>query len=370
MKIRYPLIALFALSSIFFASCGSTKVDAATEDNKTEENASDGKKADEGVSEDFSEKNQALLAKVEEARKNAIDAGAQTYYPELFKETESKNRDVADSVEKNPNADHSAALNDLIARYESMEYASLAKGLQKKAGEMGGSDLDANLLKKGNDALAKYDDVSANGSGSDMLAQAKAAYDSYSDLLNKGFIALAGKERKAALAAKKDAESVKAQVAKKTKEAYAKASETFKNADKSYSVKKIEPAYEGYKAAKESWAQMYETVKKDREETEARLAEAKKKVEEAARNAENADKESPLTEKVAGIEDEDAVLLEKDKFANPDDAISDVESGTVAEQAEKIADEAISEEEDVKAAEDATFKSIDNPSTKSDIDAK
>ena len=109
-------------------------------------------------------------------------------------------------------------------------------------------------------------------------------------------------------------------------------------------MKNIEKAYIGYKSSKESFSEMYEIVKKDREETEARLAAAREKVNAAEQTAVAADSAAPLTEKIAGIEDENAVLLQSDTFANPEDSISDVESGDVAKKAEQIADDAMAAE--------------------------
>lgn len=345
--------ALFALTSLLFIACGSTKVEAVPEDEtettKVEEKQENQKEDKKEEVADFSASNAELLEKVEAARKAAIEAGAEKYYKAFLAETDVKYAGVKINVKVNPSANYTEDLNDLIKRYESMEYAALAMGLKEKASGLNSSDLDAATLKKGSDALAKYSELTNGGASSDLLAQAKLAYQSYSDLVNKGFSAMAGRERKAALEAKKNAESVKAQVAKKTKEDYKKAADTFKKADSSYSLKKIEPAYNGYKASKEAWTTMFEIVKKDREETEARLAAAKQKVLEAEQAALAADTEAPLTEKVAGIEDENAVLLEADKFANPEDSISDVESGTVAETAGKIANEAIAAEEMIDA---------------------
>ena len=55
----------------------------------------------------------------------------------------------------------------------------------------------------------------------------------------------------------------------------------------------------------------------------------------------------------------DAVLLEQDSFANPEDSVIDVESGELAETAAKIADEAIAAE-----------NSADNADGGSAVDAK
>ncbi len=344
MKAKYPLIALFAVSSLFFVACGSTQVeDVSGDSEKTENVASDNAQADSSTK-DFSESNAKLLEKVEQARKNAIDADAPKYYNALFEEATKKHNDLKAKVAHDKSTDYSSDANDLIQLYDSLTNASIAQLLKSKIPELNSADIDAATLKKAEDALVAYDALGVNASSSDLYNQSKIALDSYKKLVEKAFMAMAGRERKAALEAKKNAESVKAQVAKKTKESYKKASDTFKKADSSYSVKNIEKAYIGYKSAKESFTEMYEIVKKDREETEARLSAAKEKVAAAEQTAAAADSEAPLKEKIAGIEDENAVLLEADKFANPDDSISDVESGDVAKKAEQIADQAIASE--------------------------
>ena len=345
MKAKYPLVALFAVSSLFLVACGSTQVeDVAVDEEKTENVASDEVKDDTPPAKDFSESNALLLEKVEKARKGAIDADAPKYYAARFEEATKKHDDLKAKIAHDKSTDYSAEAEDLIRLYDSLSNASIAQLLKSKIPELNPADIDANALKAAEDALAAYDSMGTDVSSSDLYDQSKIALDSYRKLVEKGFKAMAGRERKAALDAKKNAESVKAQVAKKTKESYKSASNTFKKADSSYSAGNIEQAYIGYKSSKESFTEMYEIVKKDREETEARLAAAREKVAAAEQTAAAADSEAPLNEKIAGIEDEDAVLLEADKFANPDDSISDVESGDVAKKAEQMADEAIASE--------------------------
>ena len=352
MRIKHSLLALVAVSSLFLVACGSTKVTDATDDTEetdkkediSDTNPTENTKETE-PEKNFSGENAKLLEKVEQARKRAIDADAPKYYRALFDEASKKHDDLKSKVAHDKSTNYSSELNDLIKLYDSLANASIAQMLKSKVNELNPADVDAAVLKKGEDALKAYESLGTDGSASDLYDQAKIALDSYKKLVEKGFVAMAGRERKAALEAKKNAESVKAQVAKKTKESYKKASSTFVNADRAYSSKNIEGAYAGYKTAKESFSEMYEIVKKDREETEARLAAAREKVAAAEKIAAEADSAAPLTEKIAGIEDENAVLLQADSFANPEDSISDVESGADAKTAEKIADEAIASEE-------------------------
>lgn len=355
MKIKYFLPVLCG-TALIFASCGSTKVDETPVETESEVSESvdetagainDASKSEAKKIEDL---NKALIAKVEEARNAAISSNAQQYYADLFKKTDSKFDKVKADYKKKPSVSYESELIDLRKTYESMDRISRATALKEKVASMDSKDVDVNLLKKADVAFEKYNS-NQNASGKDLLEQADIAYNSYFSLLNKGFMAMMGRERRSALSAKKDAESVKAQVAKKTKDQYKAASTTFKNADRDSSMKKYESAYSGYKTSKESFAQMFEIVKQDRAETEARLAAAKQKVLEAEQAAAKADAEAPLTEKVAGIEDENTKLLEDDKFANPEDSINDVESGDIASTAAQIANDAILAEENASTSD-------------------
>ncbi|BDC96745.1 MULTISPECIES: hypothetical protein [Treponema] len=356
MKVNRIAIAFGILAAFTFASCKSTDVEAA--DDKNEQPAVEETKEDD--SEDFSEANKALIEKAEAARLRAVEAKAPTYYADFFKATDGSFSGVKDKFAAEPKNDYSAELNEIIVRFDSMQKASLAQALKTKAATMAESDLDASILKVGEEALSNYDSLCASsGSGKELLAQAEIALKAYDSLVNKGFTAMVGRERKAAIAAKKDAESVKCQVAKRTKDSYVKATEVFKKAESAYTYRNNEAAYNGYKSAKESYITMFETVKKDRADAEAALEKAKQAKLEAEKFAAETDETNPLTEKVAGIEDENAVLLEQDSFANPEDSVIDVESGELAETAAKIADEAIAAE-----------NSADNADGGSVVDAK
>ncbi|MBQ7159159.1 MAG: hypothetical protein IJS09_07035 [Treponema sp.] len=304
---------------------------------------------------DFSEANKSLLEKLEEARNKALEADAKFYYPSEFAAADETGDKLKKDVDENPNTDYSADINDLIARYEALAKAAEAQRMKKRVDEMAFSEFDKAAYDAGASALDKF---GQGGSGAEQLVNATAAYDAYKLLLNKGFVALAGRERNAALEAKKNADSVKAGVSQK--ETYGKAADSFKKADSSYVTKDIEGAYEGYKSAKETYTALYEKVSAARAAAQAAIERAKQRAADSANYATDADEIAPLSEQVKGIEDENAVLLEDDNLANPDDAVIDVNEGATAQAAENAAAAAIAAEEATNAALDAGAKMIES----------
>ena len=334
IKMKKYLLTFFSIAAVLaFVSCGSTPTaepETEPEPPKQEEPAPVVEEPEPEVpAEDFSKQNEELLSQAEAARKKAVDAGAQKYYPDVFSATDKYYSDVKAEITSDPNADHSEKLKDVISRYEALATASTAKELKLKADEYGLSDADAEK------ALSDFE---ASENGKDMRANADKALAAYSALLLKQLAEMAKTERSAALAAKKNADSVKAGVAKKAD--YADASNTFKKADASFVTKDMEGAYKGYRIAKNAFTKLYETIAAKRAEAQAAIDRAKKRVAEAENYTKEADTIAPLEGDVAGIEKEDAVLLEEDKFANPDDAVIDVESSEEAKKAAVI-DEAI-----------------------------
>ena len=293
----------------------------------------------------ISEANKALLEKLEEARNKAVEADAKYYYPKEFDATDTKSEQVKKDTEANPNTDYSADITDLIARYEALAKASEAQRMKKRADEMDFSAFDKAAYDAGASALDRF---AQDDTGASQLAD---AYESYKLLLNKGFVALAGKERNAALEAKKLADSVKAGVSQK--ETYGQAADAFKKADSAYVTKDIEAAYEGYKSSKETYNDLYEKVSAARAAAQAAIERAKQRAADSANYATDADEIAPLATAVQGIEDENAVLLEEDNLANPDDAVIDVNEGVTAQAAEKEAAAAIAAEEAFDNAVDA-----------------
>lgn len=367
MKFKYFSVLLCASAVFFFVSCGSTPTkeeDLDFDPSKTEEQTEPAEpvveeptKEPEPVVEapDFSAANQTLLEAAEKARQAAVDADAQKYYPEKFDQTDQWYVEVKEKVSSDPKTDHSADVKDVTDKFNALAKASLARSMKERADELGFAGEDKSSYDKGAKALEEYDALAADSNSADLLAKADEAFNAYSALMLKGFKAFAGRERNAALEAKKNADSVRAGVAKKDE--YKKASDDFKAADTAYVTKNIESAYRGYKSAKEAYTELYETVSKNRAAAQEAIERAKQKVAEAENYSVEADTISPLESEVAGIEKEDAVLLEEDNLANPDDAVINVEEGVTAQTAEKEAAAAI-------AVEDAANKVIDAASDK------
>ncbi len=338
------------LTVLFAVSCGSTpvaepEVKDVVEDTKEEIKEEVKEEVVQAV--DYSTANKTLLALTDAARENAIASGAEKYFSSNFAATEEKYTVVKNNVETDSSKDYSAEIKDLTERYQSLAAASQAKALKEKADELSLADENKSSYEAGQKALEEYSALPSETSGADLLAKANEALNAYSDVVNKGLKANAARERQGALEAKKNADSVKAGVAKK--EQYTKASETFKKADSSYVTTNIEGAFKGYKEAKEAFNSLYEEIKEKRAAAQALIDAAKQKVADSENYAVEADSIAPLEGEVAGIEAEDAVLLEEDSLANPDEAVIDVESGVTAKTAEKVAETAIAAEDAVNS---------------------
>lgn len=326
------LLTLLCVTAIFsFFSCGSTPtaepgIEKQTGDvNLVEEEKKEEEEATEPTSGDFSKANEALLSQAESARQKAIEAGAEEYFPDVLASDDSYFDEVKAAVSANPTEDHSAKITEAISRYNALATASLAKEMKKKADELGLSDEAAEK------ALADFE---TSSTGSDMNTNANKAFSAYSTLLVKHLGDMAKSEREAAREAKKKADEVKAGVSRKAE--YTEASNTFKKADSAFVTRNVEEAYKGYRTAKNAFLSLYESISEKRAEALAAIERAKQRVAEAEAYTKEADEIAPLQGEVAGIEKEDAVLLEEDNFANPEDAVIDIDNSEEAKKATVI----------------------------------
>ena len=131
---------------------------------------------------------------------------------------------------------------------------------------------------------------------------------------------------------------------------YAKAVEEFKSGDASFSIQNPEGALGHYENAKVQFENLYQSVKEKREAAQKAMDEAKKLVEESKGYAETADVESPLDgENIQGIEKQDAVLLEEEKFEDPKNA-----EAQIAEEIE------ISESEEPESKSENVILQLEN----------
>ncbi|MCR5614119.1 hypothetical protein [Treponema sp.] len=326
---KYLLLALTAMALIF-VSCKSTEQEK-PEDDQTQQvveqpagDENNGDKTDASQAKTNAEKNALLLEKVDESRSNAIKAGAQEYFTEKVDEADKKLKELRE-LASNSDKDYSAQLNDLNYRYLALQKASETKALKAKIEENGfNSDHQAaydaaeKLLAELEKLIAESDD------GKLMYKSAEATYAAYHAIYFDSFKKLANKERDAALAEKKNADSVKAGVARK--EEYKNTTELLTKGDSCYATKNPEGAYDNYKLAKEKFAALYKDVSEKRAAAQKKIDEAKEKVRNVDAFAEQADEVAPIgDQKIDGIEEKDTVLLEEDKFQDPEEAVIKVD---------------------------------------------
>lgn len=355
--------------ALIFASCKSTEQATDGEidvppvvEEIVEENES-------SAAEKEPEDNSSLISQIDDARQRALEEGAQDAYPEAFAAL-----DAAYEALKNldDGLDHSAELNDIKSRYEALQKAAAAKKLKERIDDEGLAENSPADYDKGEAALSEFDSLlnsvlsniaaiseslvpgdsavdnvknAAGAPSKKLLSKANEAYDSYYKVYFKSYKKFADDERKNAISQKKKADAVKAQISRKQE--YREYAELIQRGDSQYSTSNPESAYESYKEAASSYEALASDVAEKRAAAQKAIDEAKAKVKESGDYALDADSTNPLDEKVEGIEDEDAVLLEDDEFANPDDEIiqfgeidSDFDS-EIEEEAEDIEDDSV-----------------------------
>ena len=279
-KVCLTVLSLFTV--LFFISCGSKPAPEepkpkAPEVSEVIENAVEDV-ADNSLAE--AAKLAQLMEQINDARKAAIEAGADKNCPDQMNKLDYLLSGLKDS--DNPDA----AAKSIIDRYNLLANYSKAVDTKKEIDEAGYAPYAQNTV------------------------------------LNVAYKKIAKEEREAAMEAKKNADSVKAGVARKAE--YSEAADLIQSGDSSYSMQNAKKAAEKYKAANEKFTYLYQDVAAKRAAAQAAIEEAKKRVAESAQFAEEADVKAPITEKVEGIEDEDAVLLEADEYEDPEEAEADL----------------------------------------------
>ena len=307
-------LAFFALSVFLilsFVSCGSKD---AAEDTPAPEAPAVEETVEETLEETIEETvstqaNELALANAAAARQAAIDSGADKY--SMFKDLE----DEYDNGE-----DVTADCSNLAKKYEALAAYGKATELKAKIDKYDVPPLVQGAYDQGAADFTAFEELCANpdSSADDLLSKATSAYASFKTVFATLSKELAKDARDDALAAKKDADSVKAAVSQKKD--YNKAADLFKKGDASYSMLGFESAFDYYNESYEIFNALFQDISEKRAAALAAIEAAKKSVEESAAVAEEADLEAPLAGDVEGIEDEDAVLLDEDEYANPEDS--------------------------------------------------
>ena len=318
-KVSVILLSIFTL--LFFISCGSKpaaeeEAPEAPEVTELVEDLSENID-DEGPSEE--ERLAMLMEKINDARKAALEAGADKNCPDQMNKVDSLLAGLKDS--DNPEADAQS----IIDRYNLLANYSAAVEAKKEIDDNGYASYAQNNYNRGVDNLAKVDaafDKGTDDFDKSVFANAETALKEFNTVINVAYKKIAKEEREGAIEAKKNADSVKAGVARKAE--YKEAADLIQSGDSLYAMQNAKKASEKYKDANTKFTYLYEDVFAKRAAAQAAIDEAKKRVAESEKFAEEADIKAPITEKVEGIEDEDAVLLEADNYENPEEAEADI----------------------------------------------
>lgn len=325
-KIATAILSAFLILS--FVSCGSkpkpeepTTTEAPTTENTVDDTSA--QTTDDVVETITATDNTVALKAVENTRKRALECGADDYCPEYLEPIDALYASIKAKADNGE--DVSAELADLAKRYEALALYLEAVEAQEIIDDTELWYISGNMYDEGCKHLEKAEELfETPGSSTDALydsaLNAKVCFTTTLALVYKQ---VAKDERTEAFKAKRDADSVKAAVAQKEK--YNEGVEYFKKGDSLYSMQAADKAYESYKASKEIFLGLYNDIADKRAAALAAIEEAKKRVAESAAYAEKADSIAPLKEKVAGIEDEDAVLLEEDNYEDPEDAEIDLD---------------------------------------------
>lgn len=318
-KVSVILLSIFTL--LFFISCGSKPAaeEEAPEAPEVTESVEDLSEniEDEGPSEE--ERLAMLMEKINDARKAALEAGADKNCPDQMNKVDSLLAGLKDS--DNPEADAQS----IIDRYNLLANYSAAVEAKKEIDDNGYASYAQNNYDRGVDNLAKVDaafDKGTDDFDKSVFANAETALKEFSTVINVAYKKIAKEEREGAIEAKKNADSVKAGVARKAE--YKEAADLIQSGDSLYAMQNAKKASEKYKDANTKFTYLYEDVSAKRAAAQAAIDEAKKRVAESEKFAEEADIKAPITEKVEGIEDEDAVLLEADNYEDPEEAEADI----------------------------------------------
>lgn len=316
---------VLAAAALAFVSCKSTAVEDSDLTNSLvdEQIQEEIQETVEDVVEEIQEEidNTDALAQAEEARKQAVASGADKTFAEAFQLTD-KAFEALKALDDGK--DHNLEYSELAKRYDALAKACEALKLKERIDTEDLSSNDINSYNKGEAAKKDFESMMTAAPGSLLLPKANEMYDSYRAVYLAAYKKFANAERKEAVAQKKNADAVKAQIARKDE--YKADADFIIKGDSEYATGNPEAALADYKEAKEKFKALAEDVAAKRAAAQKAIDEAKAKVESVEEFAVEADKEKPLgDEKIDGIEEEGTVLLEADTFENPEEKIIVIE---------------------------------------------
>lgn len=338
---KVVLYAISIVTMMSFVSCGS-KPAPEKSNNATAPVADESLEIEETTEETTEETEKpiditSLFASVDSARKQAIEAGAEKFTPELLNKIDAQYSEVVNKSAEGLDITENCA--KLEKDYLILTDAIKAIALKQKIEEEELMKYDQKDYNEGTAYLNELNDLlSQDTEFNDTVATlARNAYVSFNKVYLNAYRIIAKNERDLAFQAKQKADTVKAGISKK--EPYKTAVDEFKAGDSSYAMQNPERAFEHYFTAKVSFLELFEEVSELRAEAERIMEEAKKRVAESEQFAAEADKKAPIKEEIEGIESEDAVLLEQDEYT--DETIEVSESIENVEEIDKAALESL-----------------------------
>lgn len=323
-KLLISTLSIFMI--LFLVSCGSKPTPETEtteiEPPQIEEITEQLPEIEEVIEEIKKIDNTAAIAGMDLSRDEAISLNAKEYLPYLFTALEDEYASLKARADAGEDISKESA--ELAKRYQALAAAAKASRAKEIIDDSEMAYILQRVYDEGCLALDEYYELfdSDDATADQELAKATKAYTSLNTVLLAVYKQAAKDMRVKALDAKKDADSVKAAVSEKAR--YTEAADLFKKGDTNLSMQNSEKAYDNYEASYNIFTVLFNEITEKRAAALAAIEAAKKKVEESAAIAEKADLESPISGNPDGIEDEDAVLLDEDEYANPEDAEIDL----------------------------------------------
>jgi hypothetical protein len=245
---------------------------------------------------DVAARNAALLAEAQAAHDAAIAANAEQSCPDQLAALDALFDTVKKDAAANPaSPDVSAKLLDIAQRYKALEKTAQALYLKERVDGLEFAPYDSASYAKGEAALALLTAADVQSAPAQtLLDNATVAFDSYSAVLFAGFSAEADKAKQAADASKAKADSVKASVA--AREAYAGASNYYREGQANIADRLPEAAVADFQAAQIAFEEVYEDVLARREAALAAIRKAEQAAQDVEDFAREADEIAPLEE--------------------------------------------------------------------------
>ncbi len=264
-----------------------------------------------------------LIDSIENSRRNAEDAGADTSLTDLYNAANDafeRLKQRAASGENSPEL--KKALENLNSLFKGLEVYAQAKAKKERIDDKGYAYNNQKCYDDGAELLEELEDINRDAAkyiaelekgnsdkGNDFLQKANKADLNFTNV----FKSTANNERSAAFKAKKQADSVKASVSRKND--YDNGVASFRDGDSRYVNGDIENSIEDYVTARGIFSKLYKEVSAARQKAQALINSAKERVKQSEAVALKADKTDPLSERIQGLEDENAILLEADDFS-------------------------------------------------------